>query len=125
MIAKAIGHGSSFNAIHLETSIKIDVFIPADDEYARTAMGRRRMDTLSEEGGSRAFYICSTEDIILHKLQWYTSGGGVSERQWLDILGVIKVQSDSLDKGYLKHWSKNLGIFELLQRAFRDGSVSL
>jgi hypothetical protein len=56
---------------------------------------------------------------------WYQSGGGVSERQWLDVLGVIKVQADSLDKEYLKRWSKELGVFELLQRAFLEGGVSL
>jgi hypothetical protein len=123
MIAEAIEHGSSFNLIHLETSIKIDVFIPVDELYPRTAMDRRRMDTLSEEQTSPVFFFCSTEDIILHKLQWYEAGGGVSEHQWLDVLGVIKVQADSLDKEYLKHWSEELGVFELLQRALRDGGV--
>jgi hypothetical protein len=125
MIAEAISHRSSFNVIHLETSIKIDVFIPADELYARTAMDRRRADTLSEAQASQEFFFCSTEDIILHKLLWYQSGGGVSERQWLDVLGVIKVQADSLDKEYLKRWSKELGVFELLQRAFLEGGVSL
>lgn len=120
IIAEAIEHSSSFNVIHLETSIKIDVFIPADELYPRTAMDRRRVDTLSEEQTSPAFFICSTEDIILHKLQLYEAGGAVSERQWLDVLGVIKVQADSLDKEYLKHWSKEIGVFEHLQRAFRE-----
>jgi hypothetical protein len=82
-------------------------------------------DTLSEEPMSREVFFCSTEDIILHKLQWYESGGRTSERQWLDVLGVIKVQADCLDKEYLKQWSKKLGVFELLLEAFRDGGVAL
>ena len=99
--------------------------MPADELYSRTAMDRRRMDTLSEERTSPKFFFGSKEDIILRKLQLYEAGGRVSERQWLDVLGVIKVQAESLDKEYLKHWSKELGIFKLLQRAFRDGGVAL
>jgi len=125
MIAEAVEHCSSFNLIHLETSIKIDVFIQADEVYPRTAMDRRRADTLSEKQTPREVFFCSTEDIILNKLQWYESGNRASERQWLDVLGVIKVQADSLDKEYLKRWSKELGIFELLLDAFRDGGVAL
>jgi hypothetical protein len=56
---------------------------------------------------------------------WYEAGGGVSERQWLDVLGVIKVQGDPLDKEYLQHWSKELGIFNLVERAFEEAGVSL
>ena len=88
-------------------------------------MDRRRRDTLAEEKAFPEFFICSKEDIILQKLQWYESGGGVSERQWLDVLGVIKVQADSLDKEYLTRWSKELGIVELLQKAFRESGVAL
>ena len=40
MIADAIKRGSSFNLIHLETSIKIDVFIPRDEIYHHTAVDR-------------------------------------------------------------------------------------
>jgi len=88
-------------------------------------MERRRADTLSEEQMSREVFFCSTEDIILHKLQWYESGGRASERQWLDVLGVVKVQGDSLNKEYLKHWSGEIGVFELLRKAFREGGVAL
>jgi hypothetical protein len=125
MVAEAVEHGSSFNVIHLETSIKIDVFIQPDELYSRTAMDRRQADTLSEDQTSPRVFICSTEDIILHKLKWYEAGGRASERQWLDVLGVIKVQGDLLDKEYLKLWSKELGVFELLMKAFGVGGVAL
>ena len=124
-IVDAISRGSSFNLIHLETSIKLDVFIPKDEIYHHTAMGRRHRDTLFEENKITEIYFCSSEDIIINKLQWYEAGGGVSERQWLDVLGVIKVQADSLDKGYLQHWSKELGIFRLVEKAFEEAGVSL
>ena len=125
MIADAIKRGSSFNLIHLETSIKIDVFIPRDEIYHHTAMDRRYRDTLFDENITTAVYFCSPEDIIINKLQWYEGGGGVSERQWLDVSGVIKVQAESLDTTYLLRWSKDLGIFELLERAFAEAGVPL
>ena len=125
MIADAIEHGLAFNLIHLETSVKIDLFVLQDELYPRTAMNRRNRDTLSQEQTTAEVYFCTAEDIIIHKLQWYEAGGKVSERQWFDVLGVIKVQAESLDKGYLKHWAKELGISELLQKAFEEAGVSL
>ncbi len=125
MIADAIKHGLAFNLIHLGTSVKIDLFVLQDELYPRTAMNRRNRDTLSQEQTTAEVYFCTAEDIIIHKLQWYEAGGKVSERQWFDVLGVIKVQAESLDKGYLKHWAKELGISELLQKAFEEAGVSL
>ena len=49
----------------------------------------------------------------------------MSERQWLDVLGVIKVQGDSLDTKYLVHWSNALGLFESLQQAFSQSGLTL
>jgi len=124
MIAEAINRRSSFNLIHLATSIKIDVFISSDEPFQQTAMERKVKDTLIEDDPTAEFYISSPEDVILHKLKWYELGGGVSERQWLDVAGVIKVQGDSLDQVYLQRWSEDLGISILLKKAFADAGVS-
>jgi hypothetical protein len=69
MIRDAIHRRSSFNLIHLETMIKIDVFVVKDQPYDLQALTRRQADTL-DEGSSRKFYLSSPEDIILSKLQW-------------------------------------------------------
>jgi hypothetical protein len=124
MIADAIRKNSSFNLIHLETMIKIDVFIHENQPYQNEAFQRKRKDTL-EDTGKIQFYISSPEDIIINKLQWYKIGGLVSERQWLDIIGVVKVQADLLDKKYLKKWSKILGLSSLLKNAFAEADVNL
>lgn len=71
------------------------------------------------------FYFSSPEDIIIQKLQWYKMGGLVSERQWLDVMGVIKVQKDSLEKKYLERWSRKLGLSSLLKDAFDAAGVKL
>ena len=125
MIKEAIQNISSFNLIHLETVIKIDVFIFKDIPYHQNALERKIKDTLEDDGIKTEFYFLSPEDIIISKLQWYEIGGKVSERQWLDVIGVIKVQGDSLDKNYLQVWAKKLGIFELLKNAFNDAEIQL
>jgi hypothetical protein len=56
--------------------------------------------------GSRLFNIASPEDIILAKLEWYRMGGEVSDRQWNDILGVLKLQGLRLDLVYLRQWAQ-------------------
>jgi len=125
MIKNAIHNSSSFNLIHLETVVKIDVFIFQDIPYQRSALDRKIKDTLEEDNIKTEFYFSSPEDIIISKLSWYELGGKVSERQWLDVLGVIKIQGDSLDKNYLQVWTKKLGIFELLKNAFDDTEIHL
>lgn len=77
---------------------------------------------MTEDGSQRLFF-SSPEDIILRKLVWYASSGEVSDRQWKDVLGVIKVQSEKLDKAYLADWGAKLGVLELLNRAYQDSGM--
>lgn len=123
MIRDAIRRRASFNLIHLETMIKIDVFVAKDQPYDSEAFGRRRADTLDEES-SRKFYLSSPEDIVLSKLRWYLTGGGVSEQQWKDVLGVLKVQGDKLDLEYLRCWAAKLNLSDLLNRSFDDAGMT-
>ena len=60
--------------------------------------------------------VATPEDIIINKLLWYQEGGEVSERQWEDAKGVLKVQGQLLDYQYLEHWAAILGIKELFLR---------
>ena len=123
MIADAIKRMSSFNLIHLKTMIKIDIFIHRSESYSKEAMHRKQKDTLEESENALEFYFSSPEDIIINKLQWYEMGGRVSERQWLDVIGVIKVQSTNLDKAYLRRWGAKLQLMKLLTSAFQDAGV--
>jgi hypothetical protein len=122
MIRDAIHRRTSFNLIHLETMLKIDVFIAKDQPYDSQAFARRQSDTLDEES-SRKVYLSSPEDIILNKLQWYHTGGRVSEQQWKDVLGVLKVQGDKLDLKYLKYWASRLNLSDLLNHSLDDAGM--
>lgn len=118
MILDAVKRKSSFNIIHLETMFKIDIFLKKDNLYDEEAFKRKRKENLDEESGDADFFISSSEDILLNKLVWFRMGGEIAERQWNDILGVLKVQSKLLDKEYLYQWAVDLGVKDLLEKAF-------
>jgi len=120
MISEAITRKSCFNVIHLATMFKVDVFVLKDRPYDRTALGRIRQDSLTPEEPGTKVLLAAPEDIVLNKLEWFRSGDEVSERQWRDAVGVLKVQKDRLDRGYLAHWATELGLSDLLQRAWRE-----
>lgn len=120
MVTDAIQRRSSFNVIHLATMMKIDVFILKEGTFDRIAFSRVQEDTLSSEPGAKLFTLASPEDVVLRKLEWYKAGGEVSERQWNDVLGVLKVQGAVLDLDYMGHWAGELGVEELLERAWQE-----
>jgi len=123
MIIDAIKNNSSFNIIHLGTMLKIDVFIPKAGSFNKKVFERKRKENISQEPDSIQVFLCSAEDTILSKLEWYKSGGSASERQWKDILGIIKVQGELLDKEYLIKWAEELGVKDLLEKALNEGKM--
>ena len=72
------------------------------------------------EEPEHSVYVTSPEDIILSKLEWYRMGGEASDRQWRDILGVVKTKSGQLDLAYLRRLAKELAVQDLLERALQE-----
>jgi len=118
-ILDAILHQSSFNLIHLKTMFKVDVFIRKDRPFDQAQFQRREEQLFTVDPDQKAF-VATAEDIILAKLEWYRQGGEVSDRQWRDILGVLKVQAGRLDLDYLQKWAVELGVADLLKRALKE-----
>jgi hypothetical protein len=121
MIADAVARHASFNIIHRESMFKVDIFIPRQRPFERNQLSRARRQILSVEPHAEAL-ISSAEDTLLAKLEWYRMGGEVSERQWRDVLGVIKVQAGNLDLDYLHQWAIELKVSDLLERALAEAS---
>lgn len=114
MIYDAIKRHGCFNVIHLKTMFKVDIFIIKNTPYDIMEFNRRKPELLSD--ANTLVNVATPEDIVLNKLLWYQDGGGVSDRQWEDAKGVLKVQGASLDYQYLEHWAELLGIKELMDR---------
>ena len=121
MIANAIRQGISFNMIHKETMFKVDVFPAKDRAFDRSQFERRAAYTLADEPKRQA-YFSSPEDNILSKLEWYRLGGEISDRQWHDVLSVLKIQGERIDREYLQHWAEQLEISDLLERALTQAT---
>lgn len=117
MIREALQRRSSFNVVHLATMFKADVFILQGDSWSREEMTRARTEALDLPEGKALLRFASPEDILLHKLIWYKLGNQISDRQWNDILGILKIQGEQLDQAYLDLWAPVLDVLPLLQRA--------
>jgi len=122
MIAEAIRRNSSFNIIHRDTMFKVDVFIPKQRPFHRSQLARVKRQTFSL-GKEVSANFASPEDAILSKLEWYRMGGGGSDRQWRDILGVLKTRAGELDLEYLRHWAGELKVSDLLERVISQAAL--
>lgn len=117
---EAVNQRRSFNLIHLDTMVKVDVFVPEARPFDQQELNRARPQTLDVAEAARLFFVKSPEDLVLRKLSWYRAGGEVSERQWSDVVGVLKVQVERLDSAYLTHWAAVLELTDLLERAIAE-----
>jgi hypothetical protein len=121
MMRDAIEHHSSFNLIHYETAFKVDIFIRKLRAFDQMQLERRRISVIATDP-EQSVYVVSPEDIILAKLEWYRLGGEISDRQWRDILGVLKTRAGELELEYLKKWAKDLKVSDLLERALKESA---
>jgi hypothetical protein len=121
MMRDAIEHQSSFNLIHYETAFKVDIFIRKSRAFDQMQLNRRRRSVIASDP-EQSVYVTSPEDTILAKLEWYRMGDEVSDRQWRDILGILKTRAGELDLDYLRKWAPELHVSDLLERALKESS---
>jgi hypothetical protein len=115
MIADAVRRRACFNVIDLKTMFKVDLFVSDRSPLLLEEMERRQLVEIGDPPVS--IQVCSAEDIIVQKLDWYEKGQRISDRQWSDLIGVIVVRGPALDLDYLRRWCAQLGLTELLDRA--------
>ena len=121
-VRQAVMNRGSFNVIDLNTSMKVDIFAMKRELFQIEEMQRRVRRALTPDGATET-WLATPEDTILAKLDWYRLGGGVSDRQWGDVLGVMKVQAENLDLAYLRRWADELRLRDLLDRALDDSGL--
>ncbi|MBM3726448.1 MAG: hypothetical protein FJW40_13595 [Acidobacteria bacterium] len=112
----AIASRRPFNAIHLATAFKFDIFPASYYAHGKEEIRRRRMMSNTGLLPDGEVPVVSPEDIILAKLAWYRDGGGASERQWRDLESVWSARNHELDAEYLEKWANEMGTLNLLRR---------
>jgi hypothetical protein len=122
-LGQAVRERSSFYIIHIPTGFKVDVFVLEDEGFERSLMARRSAGPVGDASGQELVWV-SAEDIVLLKLRRDRLGNEAPERQWSDVLGVLRTRSGRLDTAYLDHWAGELGVLDLWDRA-RDDAARL
>jgi len=110
------GRMDTLGVTHIESVSRADLIFGGSDEFSQIKFERRIL--LQVPGGE--LYFSSPEDVILSKLRWRKQSR--SDKQWRDILGILKVQGNSLDFNYLQQWADTLDVSDdLVQSLVESG----
>ena len=121
-IRSAVRGRRHFNVIFLPALFKADVFVATTSELDQDELERRQQVVVSTEP-LRTLWVASPEDVVLQKLSWFRQGEGVSDRQWRDVLGVLRVQAGRLDRGYLESRARRAGLTALLEKVLGEAGA--
>lgn len=123
-VLEAVKTKRMFTMIERSQFVKLDVYVRERTGFFASQLERARLAPLRRSPPGSAWMV-SHEDIVLQKLLWYEQGGRVSEQQWRDVLGVLRVWRGRMDEGYLDKWAGHLGIVDLLDEAQRQAGSSV
>lgn len=112
------GRMQTLQITHIESIARADLVIATGDEFDKIKFARRQQ---YEVPGGVEVYLASPEDVILNKIRW--GQRSQSEKQWRDVLGILKTQGDDLDYEYLTQWASQLNILDLLSQAKIEAGV--
>jgi hypothetical protein len=115
MLHDALTTGGSANIFFMPFVTKVDIFGLGREPFDRVEFARRKHLQIRSSG--ERLWIKTSEDTVLRKLLWFRAGGEVSEKQWRDVVGVLRVGGPDLDHAYLDDWAGRLDLAPLLARA--------
>jgi hypothetical protein len=101
---EAFRNRSQFNVIDFRRGWKVDLMIRKDREFSTTEFARK--ETHEVEG--MRLTLATPEDVLLAKLEWFKIGE--SQQQLDDVVGILRMQSETLDVEYIEHWVDALDV---------------
>jgi hypothetical protein len=120
MLRDALRSSSSCNIFYLPSVMKVALFGRGSSDYDEAEFARRRPVSV---GSGETLIVKSSEDTVVKKLLWYRQGGGVSDRQWRDVVEVLRVSGPAMDLGYMDGWARRLGLSDLMVRARTESGI--
>lgn len=121
MLRDALLRASSANGFYLPVLTKIDLFGLGREPFDEIEFARRRPIAVGPSG--ETLVIKSPEDSVLRKLLWFRAGGQVSDKQWRDIVSILRVTGEQIDRSYLSQWAHSLRCEALLSRAQEEAAT--
>jgi len=121
-VRRAIRGRGQFQLEDLAAGVRIDVFVRAAEGFDGAQFEHAR-HVLVRRPDARVF-MSSPENVVLQKLRWHRSGGGVSELQWRDVQSVLKALRGRLDVDYMRRWADELQLRETFERACEEAGWS-
>ena len=119
-LGEAVRLRRSHTIFYLPFVLKIDLFVRGATAFDRSELARRVRVAIDDRG---QLYVAAPEDNLLRKLMWFREGGSISDQQWRDVLGILRVAGTRLDRSYLQQWAEHLAVDDLLGEAFAQAKM--
>ena len=68
--------------------------------------------------------VATPEDTVAHKLYWYRQANESSDKQWRDLVGVLKTLRRQIDEPRLRLASGDLGVADLVDGALEAAGAA-
>jgi hypothetical protein len=120
-VQTALEQGTFFTLIHLESLLKVVVFLLKPRVFSQELICRAHSLVLTE--GGRAIPVLSPEDMAVLQLEQFKSSGERADDIWYDLLGLLKVQGPTIDLVVLERLAARLDVTPLLVRALIDAGL--
>ncbi len=93
-----------FNALHVATGFKADIYTTGRDEFNTWAFrNARKMEFKGE-----LIVVAPPECVIVRKLEFYREGG--SDKHLRDIRSMLAVSGDQINRAELDEWIRGRGL---------------
>ena len=109
-VRSAVERRGMFNLIDSTSGGNIDFVVAKNSDFDQSRFARIRKLEFSP---TEMVMLASPEDVILKKMQWFKKDQ--SDRHVRDILGVLRIQNDSIDFPYIESWLEKLAVTEIWQ----------
>jgi hypothetical protein len=104
---------------HQQTIARADLMLASTSAFDQGQFNRRQAIEIPGRG---ILYLASPEDLILNKLRWGKQQSQ-SDKQWRDVLGILKVKGQILDFNYLTQQAEALELTNMSVQVMSEAGL--